>query len=235
MKYEYEENEEIIDGLDAIEVANTPIDDIDSEKVNLILLLIDKSGSMIDEVTNMKDALARFKQSLIDSKEAENILVARCDFASNIDITGYKKITEFDTSYDAGGATVLYDAICTGTEKLIEYRKFLKDNGTIVKAVVAVFSDGEENGSISSFAEAKAAIDLLKKEEITTSFISFGPEAVKESSSLGFRNLLKTDDLKKAGVDAGSILRKAFDCLSKSLIESSKNIISSDDDDFFKM
>lgn len=229
----YEENGEVIDGLNDIEVVNTSIDDIDAEKVNLMLLLIDRSGSMIIHEADMQDALDSFKRELKASKEADNILVARCDFASDVSITGYKKIDEFSTKFNSGGCTVLYDAITTGTKKLIEYRKFLKDSGMIVKSVLAVFSDGEENGSASSFSDAKAAIDICNKEEITTSFISFGNEAVRESNNLGFRNLLKTDDLNAA--DAGSALRRAFDCLSKSLIESSKNVMSNDDDDFFKM
>ena len=40
------ENEMIIEGLDDIEVANTSIDDIESENVNLIFVGIDQSGSM---------------------------------------------------------------------------------------------------------------------------------------------------------------------------------------------
>lgn len=229
----YEENGEIIDGLDDIEVANTSIDDIDSEKVNLMLLLIDCSGSMIIHQDEMRDALEKFKVELKNSKEADNILVARGNFASSIDITGYKKIDELDTSFVGGGVTAMYDAIVNGVEKLIEYRKFLKDNGMIVKAVIGVFSDGEENGSQKSLSVTQDSVALCNKEEITTAFMSFGPEAVVESNKLGFRNLLKIDDLGAA--DAGSALRKAFDCLSKSLIESSKNVTSSDDDDFFKM
>ena len=40
------ETEQIIDGLDEVEIANTSIDEIDSENINLIFVGIDKSGSM---------------------------------------------------------------------------------------------------------------------------------------------------------------------------------------------
>ena len=39
-------DEVIIDGLDKVEVANTSINEIDSENVNLIFVGIDRSGSM---------------------------------------------------------------------------------------------------------------------------------------------------------------------------------------------
>lgn len=40
------ETEQIIDGLDEVEITNTSIDEIDSENINLIFVGIDKSGSM---------------------------------------------------------------------------------------------------------------------------------------------------------------------------------------------
>lgn len=40
------ETEQVIDGLDEVEIANTSIDEIDSENINLIFVGIDKSGSM---------------------------------------------------------------------------------------------------------------------------------------------------------------------------------------------
>ena len=93
----------IIDGLDEIEMQNTAVDDIDSENVNLIFIGIDKSGSMSPYRGDMVSCLKEFKQALTDSKEADEILVARADFNSSINVGGYKKITEFDTSYDASG------------------------------------------------------------------------------------------------------------------------------------
>ena len=137
------ENEMIIEGLDDIEVANTSIDDIESENVNLIFVGIDQSGSMHPYVTDMGSALSRFKQALEESKESDDILVARANFAADIDIGGYKKISEFDCNYTAWGATPMYDVIVDGSLKLDGYRTFLKDQGVRVKAVFAIFSDGE--------------------------------------------------------------------------------------------
>lgn len=227
----YEENRIEIDGLDEIEVENTAVDDLESESINLIFLGIDESGSMSPYKSSgdMSNCLTEFKTALTDSKEADEILVARADFADDIKIGGYKKISEFDTGFDVGGLTAMYDTIVDGSEKLKEYRKFLKEQGmTRVKAVFAIFSDGEDNLTQYGFSAAKQAVDSLNKEEITTAFISFGGQATQTAKDLGFRNILDV-------ASSASELRKAFNCLSKSVVESSKNVLSDDGDDFFQV
>lgn len=82
-----------------------------------------------------------------------------------------------------------------------------------------------ENGSHADLASARQAIANLNREEITTAFISFGSDAQHEANKLGFKNLLTVGS-------SASELRRAFDCLSKSVIESSKSVVA-DEDDFF--
>lgn len=74
-------------------------------------------------------------------------------------------------------------------------------------------------------SEAKRRIQDLNSKEITTAFISFGGTATGIAKSLGFRNILDVSS-------SASELRKAFDCLSKSVIESSKSVVA-DGDNFF--
>lgn len=216
-----------VDGLEEIEIENTSVEEIDSENINLMFLGIDKSGSMSVFQADMEHSLNEFKNALAGSKEADEILVARADFEDDITVGGYKRISEFDTAFEAGGCTAMYDAVTAGTAKLKEYRKFLKDQGVRVKAVFAVFSDGQDNSSKSSFAQAKDCIAYLNQEEITTAFISFGGAASTVAKDLGFCNIL--DVTSSAGE-----LRRAFDCLSKSVIESSKSVMA-DGDDFFQI
>lgn len=223
----FEESAVEIDGLDEIEVENTAVDDLDSENINLIFLGIDESWSMKKYDGDMRNCLNEFKSALTDSKEADEILIARADFSDDVKIGGYKKITEFDTDYNVFNMTALYDTITQGTEKLLEYRKFLKAQGmSRVKAVFAIFSDGEDtvNGDYSG---AKNCIEKLNSEEITTAFISFGGQATQTAKDLGFRNILDV-------ASSASELRKAFNCLSKSVIESSKSVLA-DEDDFFQI
>lgn len=224
---DYNTNTVEIDGLEEIEMENTSVEDIDSENINLMFLGIDKSGSMSVFQEDMKHCLNEFKNALGSAKEADEILVAQADFEDSITIGGYKKISEFDTAFQAGGCTAMYDAVTGGTEKLRKYRKFLKDQGVRVKAVFAVFSDGQDNSSKSSFAQAKDCIAYLNQEEITTAFISFGGAASSVAKDLGFCNILDV-------TSSASELRRAFDCLSKSVIESSKSVLA-DGEDFFQV
>lgn len=183
------ETEQVIDGLDEVEIANTSIDEIDSENINLIFVGIDKSGSMGMYERDMVKALSDFKDALINSKECDEILVARADFSDSATVGGYKRITEFDTSYSTDGCTAMYDTIIDGTEKLKEYRDFLKNEGMRVKAVFAIFGDGMDNSSQpGGFAKAKKAVEYLNVEEIVTAFISFGGQATQEAKDLGVFN-----------------------------------------------
>lgn len=156
----------------------------------------------------------------------DEILVARADFSDSATVGGYKRITEFDTSYSTDGCTAMYDTIIDGTEKLKEYRDFLKNEGMRVKAVFAIFGDGMDNSSQpGGFAKAKKAVEYLNVEEIVTAFISFGGQATQEAKDLGFKNILDVSS-------SASELRRAFNCLSKSVIENSKSAVSKQDDFF---
>ena len=212
-------------GLDDIELQNTTIDEIDSEEVHLIFVGLDISGSMQQWIPDMTKSLIEFKGALVASKEESKILVAQASFNSSINIGGYKKIGEFDVSYTATGGTALFDVIVEGKGKLVQYIDHLKSQGMRVKAVFAVFSDGEDTSSRRRANTAKLAVDELNAKEITTAFISFGRFADTVATGLGFKNLLKISS-------SASELRKGFNCLSKSVIESSKSVVA-DKDQFF--
>jgi hypothetical protein len=214
-------------GLDEIEIQNTSIEEIDAEEVTLMFVGIDQSGSMDSYTNDMLECLKNFKDALADSKEADSILLVRANFDSRVDIPGYKRIGEFDTHYRAAGSTAMYDCIVEGVEKMLEYRHYLKTAGHRVKAVFSIFSDGEDNVSSNNISVAKNKIDKLNKEEIVTAFISFGG-GDSTAKSLGFQNMLTT-------AANASELRKSFDCLSKSLIETSKNIVTPGTTNFFQM
>jgi len=220
-------NELDILGMDEIEIENTSVEEIDNESVNLIFVGIDGSGSMGGFISDMKNSLNDFKDALSNSKEVDEILVARADFADRINVGGYKKVSDFDTAYRSYGMTALYDVIVEGNEKLINYMTFLKNQGMRVKAVFAIFSDGDDTSSTNSLADAKRSVKNLNDEEITTAFISFGGGATKIAKTLDFKNILNVGS-------SATELRKAFNCLSKSVIESSKNVVNKQDD-FFTM
>jgi len=213
-------------GLDDIEEQNTTLEEIDSEVVNLIFVGIDASGSMFRFESDMQASLVEFKGAIENSKEADEILAARATFNSKINVGGYKKITEFDTDYSADGMTALFDVIVDGKEKLIQYMTHLRQSGMRVKAVFSIFSDGEDNCSKNSLGAAAKAIQYLNDNEIVTAFITFGDDAEGIAQQLNFKNNLKSNG-------NSSELRKAFNCLSKSVIATSKSVVNPNPGDFF--
>lgn len=215
-------------GLEEIEIDNTAIDALDTEVVNLIFVGIDQSGSMDRYEQDMKQALDDFKEAIANSKEADEILVARANFYNDkTDVGGYKKIEDLSCDYQARGMTPLYDVVVDGTEKLTQYMTFLKEEGMRVKAVFALFSDGEDTSSKHHLSDAKRAIEKLNNMEVTTAFISFGADAVAEANRLNVKNVLTVGS-------SASELRRAFNVLSKSVIEASKSVVSKTDD-FFEL
>jgi uncharacterized protein with von Willebrand factor type A (vWA) domain len=214
--------EKTVLGLDELEIENTSIEEIDSEEVHLVCVAVDASGSMSPYVEDMKKCLADFKGALTASKEENKILLARATFSDITDISGYKPIKDFDGSYSAAGGTTLYDVIVESATKLTEYMDHLKSQGMRCRAVIAVFSDGEDTCSRKSAAKARQAIEALNNKEITTAFVSFGGEADTVAKDLGFKNLLTVQS-------SAHDLRIAFNCLSKSVIENSKAVTPSQD------
>jgi len=226
-------------GLDDMEQENTSMDDLNSESISLIMTNIDQSGSIEQNhlTGTMRKCLASFKKDISESKEKDEMLVAKGTFNnSDINVSGYKKIEEYDVSYISRGGTPLYDSIILTTEKLINYMTFLKDQGMRVKAVFSVFSDGEDTTSRATLSQAKKSIEKLNQMEVTTAFIGLGAEAVAEAKRLQFVNIFDIIDAKKSMTpeQIASTLRRAFNVLSKSVIESSKSVVAQADD-FFTM
>jgi cobalamin biosynthesis Co2+ chelatase CbiK len=212
-------------GLDEIESFNTPIDDIETEHVNLVMVGVDESGSMSSYVKEMEKCLGEFKEAISNSKETDSILVCRGNFNQDIDIQGYKKIDDFDVMYKAEGMTKLFDIIVEGGKKLEDYVEYLKNNGTRVKVVFSIFSDGEDTASYNSLASAKSMIESLNQKEYTTAFISFGGASAQIAKYLGFANILSVGS-------SVSDLRHAFNQLSKSVVSSSKSVVNKPNDFF---
>lgn len=103
----------------------------------------------------------------------------------------------------------------------------MKSQGIVVRAVFAIFSDGDDTSSRNAgVSEARNKILELNGQEITTAFIAFGSGAEDVADRLGFMNK------KQVGASA-SDLRKAFNVLSKSLISNSKRVDTGANDQFF--
>lgn len=219
-------------GMDVVEMVNTPIDDLETESVDLICLVLDKSGSMSRFQHVMKDCLDRLRIALVGSKAADEILLSKTLFDSDvIALSGYKPLKEFSADYSVGSVTALYDAIILTADNHLRYSEFLRSEGMNVKAVFLVLTDGMDNASRASFQEARAKVEELNAAEVTTAFICFAATADLRqqlnttAANLQFRNIAD------ASADESS-LRLIMDQVSASVISHSTSVVN-DPNNFF--
>lgn len=210
-------------GINDTYAGNVGLDELESERQTLIRLIIDKSGSMSPFESIMVDCLNKFKSAIEGAKESDEMLIGKTLFDSNIDASGYRFIADFTSNYSAGGNTRLYDAIVKEQKDLIDgkgngYMEHLQQNGIKVKAVLAIFSDGEDNSSQCSANDTRKAIEFLHSKEIIVAFVTFGNGAEGIAKQIGVKdqNILQID-----ATESG--LRKVFEVLSKSAISASKS------------
>lgn len=225
---EFQEYDELDYDPSAIEDTNSSIDELDGEDVTLMGLAIDNSGSMTFYIGAMADALASTKQALEASKNAEEIRISRIDFDNESIASGYIPVSDMDTTYPkpiSYGGTSIYDMIVKDGQAMREYRKYLRENGYRVRAVFAIFTDGEDMHSTHSIQEAKQVIDAMAREEIITVMIEFGAEAAGVAKALGISKSISCGSTEHE-------LRNAFAMVSQSVVSVSQNVAASDAFDF---
>ena len=221
-----------IDGLDETYVTNMDVDDVVSPSVMLVDFLIDGSGSMNQYERVMRECLEHYREAIVNSKQADEMMVSKTVFESRIETGGYVAPEDFNTDYTAGGCTRLYDAIIDRRQRMLDYIDQLKNNGTNARACMVILSDGADNDSQYRARDARKAIQDLISKEITVAFIAFGQEAFGIADSIG----VKKNNVKEVSNDE-SELRRVIDLVSKSAISASKKASSgaggNDDGGFF--
>jgi uncharacterized protein YegL len=221
-----------IDGLDETYATNMDVDDVVSPSVMLVDFLIDGSGSMDSYERAMRECLEHYREAIVNSKQADEMMVSKTVFESRIETGGYVAPEDFNTDYTAGGCTRLYDAIIDRRQRMLDYMEQLKNNGTNTRACMVILSDGADNDSQYRANDARKAIQDLISKEITVAFIAFGQEAFGIADSIG----VKKNNVKEVSNDE-SELRRIIDLVSKSAISASKKASSgvggNDDGGFF--
>lgn len=231
MSVEYLDNI-TIDGLDETYATNMDVDDVVSPSIMLVDFLIDGSGSMDPYERAMCECLEHYKEAIVNSKQADEMMVSKTVFESRIETGGYVAPEDFNTDYIAGGCTRLYDAIIDRRQRMLDYMDQLKNNGTNARACMVILSDGADNDSQYRASDARKAIQDLISNEITVAFIAFGQNAFGIADSIG----IKKNNVKEVSNDE-SELRRVIDLVSKSAISASKKASSgaggNDDGGFF--
>lgn len=167
-----------------------------SDKIDIFLFVIDKSTSMEKDERNVIDGLKMYKKSFENFPEANSIAVSVSKFSNSYYPEDFKRISEFDTSYYADGATALYYSIVKSAEQLKDYiEEVTQQTGCIPTATYILFSDGEPYNDRMNRNQAKRAIEELNYAGITTVFVAFGEAISSEfGQDLGFVSTINVND-----------------------------------------
>lgn len=206
-----------IDGLDETYAENCDVELVEAATVLIVDFIIDRTGSMDKYEAPMKDCLEHYKNAICNSKQCDEMLVSKTLFDDIIETGGYVKPEDFNTDYETGGCTRLYDTIIERRQRLFDYIQQLKNNGTNARGCVVILTDGEDNASRNTIGDARSAVKDMISKEIVVAGIAFGTEAQGIFDKLG----LKPKNIKNVSNDE-SELRKIIDLVSKSAISASK-------------
>ena len=195
---------------------------------NLILLLIDSSGSMLGYKEKMAFELKKFKDKMTAMDESSIVIISRWDFSEKIYASDFDKIENFPIDYYADGGTRLYETIICAKEALLGTSEeegaieILQNQGYDPKVAIIVFSDGEDSDNMYNLERAAAAaVSEMNDNDIVTAFVCFGDSSRKVAKKLNFRN-----------IDTKYDLEEAFDAISSSCIRQSMSAVSLTDNFF---
>ncbi|MFZ4815348.1 MAG: vWA domain-containing protein [Phototrophicaceae bacterium] len=228
----------MIQNLDAqtgLGCVGAQVDDLNTDDVTLLVVVIDESGSMGGVRQDVVDAFNQMARALADSKAADSILMSAWTFEDKPKLLfGYSPIDsvkDLDASnYNPNGATALYDAVMDGFTGIVAYGQELRNGGIRTRCIVVVISDGEDNVSGHTAASVKSvAEDLLRQELYTLAFVGLGDAKTfqKIAAAMGFPNVLTTGN-------TPSEIRRALNMVSGSVIRTSQNQISPTNNSFFQ-
>lgn len=227
----------MIQNLDAqtgLGCVGAQVDDLNTDDVTLLVVVIDQSSSMSPVKNDVIDAFNQMTRALADSKAADSILMSAWTFDDQPNIlfgyTPIDSVTDLTAqTYQPNGATALYDATLDGFTGIVAYGQNLRDNGIRTRSIVVVISDGGDNVSGASASAVKTvAQDLRRQEFYTLAFVGLGDEAyfTQIANNMGFNNVLTTSNT------PGEI-RRALNLISGSVIRTSQNQISTTSNNFF--
>jgi len=168
-----------------------PLDELTSSEVTLAMNIIDMSGSMTHHADDLMRAYNdNYLAAMTNSLAADDILVSTILFNDDVKLLhGYVGIDDAirlsHSEYDPYGCTALYDAVAGGLSNMVIYAQQLRQSGVMVRCIVIVYSDGEDNSSHQRARDvARTAKELLKQEIYTLAYVGFVPGANK--ATMGF-------------------------------------------------
>jgi len=202
--------------------------DFSTDKVDAFLMLIDKSGSMRDDESSVREGLRMYQKSFENFSEVNSIAVSVCRFADDFYSDEFKHVSNLNLSYGTGGGTALYYSIYHGAKYLTRYiNEVTEAKGIVPRATFIVFSDGEPCGDRMSRGDAKKAIEDLNYAGVTTVFVAFGESIHSDfGKNMGFMSVIDVTDRDTLVNFLGVELSKSCKEQSKSMKSLGANFFS---------
>lgn len=143
----------------------------------LVLIGGDISSSIFGFEANINECIKAAVKACKKSPRAENLLVRRISFGSNIrEEHGFMLLSGIDPDQyqpiPAGGSTVLLDAIYSGVGATQQYGSDLVKSGYAVNAISFFVTDGQDVGSKMGRHDVKKLLESVAKAEQIESHVT---------------------------------------------------------------
>lgn len=223
-----------LDAQTGLGCVGAQVDDLNTDDVTLLVMILDQSSSMASVRQDVIDAFNEMTRALADSKAADSILLSAWTFDTDPKLLfGYTPIDSVkdldNKTYRPSGATALYDAVMDGFTGIVAYGQELRNNGIRTRSIIVVITDGGDNSSGHTASAVKTvADDLLRQEIYTLAFVGLGNESHFSdiAQKMGFPNVLTT-------ANTPSEIRRTLNMISGSVIRTSQNQVSATSNNFF--
>ena len=207
-----------------------PLNQLASNDVTLAMNIIDMSGSMHSYAHDLilaynDDYLA----AMAGSAAADDILVSTILFDTNVKLFhGYVNLLDAPPLtrriYDPDGGTSLYDAVANGLTNMVLYAQQLRQSGVMVRCIVILYSDGDDNSSKQTAAAVRrAAQDLLRHEMYALAYVGFHNGGIDEAQLRQLADTIGFPDILPAGLSHEE-LRRIFHLASASTMRVSQGM-----------
>jgi len=208
------------------------IDDLGATEYTLVTIACDTSQSVQGDKVQMEACLKEIVQACRTSPRKDHLMLRLLTFDDTVhEIHGFKplqdcKVNNYVDCLNIGCYTALNDAVVNSLESLKKYGQELVDNDFGTNGILVVITDGFNNLSSASIADAKQILDDINKEESLESLVTI-LVGIKSSSELnvyltGFKNDIGFDQYVDLADASAATLSKLAKFVSKSISSQSQ-------------
>lgn len=204
---------------------NYDIEDIQVEETINVVMVVDVSPSTRKYIGDLNLAFNDFIQTMQASQQVKDkMFVSVVEFDESVRVrSGFQPIIGVPAInfVPNGHGTALYDAVNAGIKNAVDYRELLEDSGVIVKTLVFVLTDGEDNSSARGAAKnVKDTLDKIKSIEANTFSFTTMMFGIGNSSSFEQAKIDMGIDLLCQVGQTGSDMKKLISFISSSVSKS---------------